>query len=131
VNCIRECVLNVLKGNIKLPGCNTRKLNKHKAAPRKVAERHGSLSGKKRLIVQRGGFLLPLLAAILRTIASLIFKAQINMLRKMYLVPADHYHRGTNDATLSPRLASGRKAAADVKKYTIHMKSGSQVSRIR
>ena len=73
VNCISECVLNVLNGNIKLLGCNTRKLKKYMSALRKVADRHVSLSGKKRLIVQRGGFLLPLLSAILHTIASLIF----------------------------------------------------------
>jgi len=31
VNCISECVMNVLNGNIKLPGCVTRKLQKHKS----------------------------------------------------------------------------------------------------
>jgi hypothetical protein len=67
-NCISECVLNVLNGN--LP-CNTRKLRKHKVSPRKFADRHVSLSGKKRLIVQRGGFLLPPLSAILPTIVGL------------------------------------------------------------
>jgi len=82
VNCISEYVLNVLNGNIKLSGCNTRKLIKYKSALRKVADRHVSLSGKKRLIVQRGGFLLPLLSAILHTIASLIFKP-VKMLRNM------------------------------------------------
>ena len=72
MNCIRVCVLNVLNGNINLSGCNTRKLQKYKTAVRKVADRHVSLSGKKRLIVQRGRFLMPLLDAILPTIASLI-----------------------------------------------------------
>ena len=66
MNCISECVLNVLNGNIILSGCNTRRLNKYKFALRKVTERHVSLSGKKRLIVQRGGFLLPLLGSILQ-----------------------------------------------------------------
>jgi len=74
VNCISECVLNVLNGNIQLSGCKTRKLKKFKSAFRKVADRHISLSAKKRLIVQRGGFRLNLLSAILPTIASLIFK---------------------------------------------------------
>ena len=73
MNCISDCELNVLNGNIKLLDCNTRKMQKYKAALRKVADRHLSLSGKKRLIVQRGGFLFPLLGAILPTIASLIF----------------------------------------------------------
>ena len=74
VNCISECLLNVLNGNLKLSDSNARKMQKYKCALRKVADRHVSLSGKKRLTVQRGGFLLPLLSAILPTIASLIFK---------------------------------------------------------
>ena len=74
VNCISEYVLNVLNGNLKLSGCNTHKLLKYMSALRKVADKHMSFSGQKRLIVQRGGYLLPLLCAILPTIASLIFK---------------------------------------------------------
>ena len=46
VNCISECVLNVLTVNVKLSGCNTRKLKEHKPAVRKVADREVSLSGK-------------------------------------------------------------------------------------
>ena len=38
-NCISECVLKILNGNIKLTGCYTRKLQKHKAALREVADR--------------------------------------------------------------------------------------------
>jgi len=70
VNYISECVLNVLNGNIKLPGCNKRKL-KNKPALRNFSE-STSLSGKKRLMIQSGEFLQHLLAAILPTIASLI-----------------------------------------------------------
>jgi len=46
VNCISECVLNVLNSDIKFSTCNTRKLQKFKAALRKVADRQVSLSGK-------------------------------------------------------------------------------------
>jgi len=46
-NCMNECVLNVLNDDINLSSCNTRNLKKHKAALRKVADRHVSLSGKK------------------------------------------------------------------------------------
>ena len=74
VNFISECFLNVLNGNVKLTGRDTHKLQKHKAALRKVADRHFSLSGKKKLIVQRGGILLPLLSAVLPTIANLILR---------------------------------------------------------
>ena len=71
VNSVSECARNVLNGNIKLTRCNTRKLRKHKAALRKVADKRVSLSSKKKLIVQRGGFLLPPWSAIFPKIASL------------------------------------------------------------
>jgi len=61
-------------GNIKLTVCDTRKLQKHKAALRKVSDRRVPLASKKKLLVQRGEFLLPLLSAILPTPASLIFR---------------------------------------------------------
>jgi len=74
VNYISVCVLNVLNCNIKLSVCNTRKLQKYKAALRNVTARHVALSGKKRLVFQHEGFLLPLLGAILPTTTSLIHK---------------------------------------------------------
>jgi len=93
---ISECVLNALNGNIKLTGCSKPNLRKHKAALRKVADKRVSLSSKKKFIVQNGGFLLPLLSAVLPTIASLISDRLIKtcvkiMLRKMYLVSADRF----------------------------------------
>jgi hypothetical protein len=72
VNCISECVLNVLNDNITLTGCEKRKLSKHKLVQRKLVYRKVPLQGTKRLIVQSGGFLLPFLAAFLPTLASLI-----------------------------------------------------------
>ena len=74
VHCISECILNVLNGNIKLTGCDTSKLQKHKAALLKVSDKRLPLSAKKKIIVQHGGFLLPLLGAIRPTLASLIFQ---------------------------------------------------------
>ena len=41
---------------------------------RKLADKRVSLTSKKKAIVQRGGFLLTLLGAVLPTIASLLFK---------------------------------------------------------
>ena len=77
VNCISECVLIVLNSNIKLTGCVTRKLQIRKAALRKISDRHVPLSKKKKLIVQRGGYLLPLLSAVIPTLASLIFRNHV------------------------------------------------------
>ena len=70
-NCISECVLNAPNGNIALTGCDSRKRRKQKQALRKLFDRQVPLPGKKRLIVQRGGFVLPLLPAVLSTLASL------------------------------------------------------------
>ena len=53
-------------------GREKRKLNKHKLVLRKVVDRLVPLPGKERLIVQSGDFLVPLLAAVLPTLASLI-----------------------------------------------------------
>jgi len=72
VNCISERVLNVPNGNIALTGCEKRKHRKHKLPLRTLVDKQVSLPDKKRLIVQRGGFLLPLLAAVLPTLDSLI-----------------------------------------------------------
>ena len=64
--------LNVLNGNLKLSDCKKRKLKKYKAILRKIADKHLS-SAKKRLINQRGGFLLPLLSAALPVLADIFF----------------------------------------------------------
>ena len=74
VKSICEFVLNVLNGNVKFSGCVTRKLRKHKAVLRKVADKRVPIFSKKKFIVQRGGFLLPLLSAVLPALATLIFK---------------------------------------------------------
>src|SRR5215469_3030864 len=71
VNIINECALNLLRGTVKLTDCQKRKLRKHRAILRRLADKHVSLSAKKQAIVQRGGFLLPLLSAVLPPIASL------------------------------------------------------------
>jgi hypothetical protein len=67
-------VLNVLNGNVGLTSCAKRKLQNHKVVLRKVADKRVLLSSKKRLIVQKGGFLLPLLTAVLPALASYIFR---------------------------------------------------------
>jgi len=74
VKTLSECSLNPLRSNVKLTPCQKRKLRKHILHLRKLADKRVSLSSKKKAIVQRGGFLLPLLGVVLPTIASLIFK---------------------------------------------------------
>jgi hypothetical protein len=71
---ISECILNVLNGNIKLSDCTKRKLKKYKTSLRTLVDKRTPLSAKKRVIIQKGGFLLPLLTTVLTTLASLIFR---------------------------------------------------------
>jgi len=91
VNSISECILNVLNGNVKLSGCSKGKLRNYKALLRKVADKRVPLSNKKKSIVHREGFLLPLPSAVLPAICRLIFFPEKIMLRRMYLVPAEKY----------------------------------------
>ena len=72
---LSECSLNLLRGNVKLTPCQKRTLRKYRLHLRKLADKRVSLSAKKKAIVQRGGFLLPLLGAVLPTIASVLFKS--------------------------------------------------------
>jgi len=74
VKILSECSLNLLRGNVKLKPCLKRKLRKHRAHLRKLADKSVSLSSIKKDNVRRRCFLLSLLGAVLPTIASLIFK---------------------------------------------------------
>ena len=71
VNCISQCVMNVLNSKGAQTGCVNLKLSKHRLAFRMLVARRVLLQGKKRLIVQRGGVILPLMKAVLPTLASL------------------------------------------------------------
>ena len=75
VKSICEGALNVLQGNIPLRACSKRKIHIYKNVLGKVAEKSVSLATKRKFISQRGGFLLPLLSAILPTIAGILFRS--------------------------------------------------------
>jgi len=64
---ISECALNVLRGSVKLSACKKRKLRKFRHQLRTVVDKHVPLAPKKKLIIQRGGFLVPILTAVLPT----------------------------------------------------------------
>ena len=63
--------MNVLNGNMTQIACYTLKFRNHKFAIRKLVDKHECSSDKMLLILQRGRFLLLLLAAVLRTLATL------------------------------------------------------------
>lgn len=67
--CLRECALNVLKGNVSLSKHQFNRLKRFKQNLRDISKKKTSL--KKRLqIEQRGGFLSSLLVPIVGSIAS-------------------------------------------------------------
>ena len=73
-NCISECILNVLKANLKVSESAKQKLRKHKSLFLKVADNRVTPSAKNRLINQRGGYLLPLHSPVLHNLANLLFR---------------------------------------------------------
>ena len=73
VNSVCECALNLLHDNVKLSDCTRRKLRKYRRQLRTFVDRRLPLARKKMLIIQRRGFLVPLLTAVLPTLASLIY----------------------------------------------------------
>ena len=75
LNSISECVLNMLNGNIELRNCPKPKLKKQKLNLRSLAYKRLPFTAKKRIIVQGGGFLLPMLTAVLPTLARLLFQS--------------------------------------------------------
>lgn len=71
VRYICECALNILRGNVPLSSKHKNKLKRHASILRKLASTQGSLSGKKKIILQKGGAFLPvLLAPILGSLIS-------------------------------------------------------------
>jgi len=76
VKSISECVLNVLRNNLQMSECQKKRLQKFKGSLRALADKRVSISAKRRLINLRGGFLVPLLSAILTTISSLIYRSR-------------------------------------------------------
>ena len=93
VNTISESVFKVLKGNLKLAECQ-KKLENFRVQFHSVVRRRVSLSVYKKLINQRGRFLMPLLSAILPNVASLIFRSRDSW-RKHYCVKCTSYHQNT------------------------------------
>lgn len=72
INCICECIHNVLKGKVPLEESAKKKLKKYKDLLRKLV-RKSTNQIRKRLIIQRGGSFLPIiLGSILASLVSSI-----------------------------------------------------------
>ena len=72
---ICECVLNVCNGNVKLIKEDHKKLKKYRKIFKKLLDKGYSLSEKKKLLVQKGGFLQFLIPAIVTGLSSIISSA--------------------------------------------------------
>lgn len=74
INSIIECVDNLLQDNIPLGQSEFKKVAKYKSTLRKLVKR-SPLAEKKKLLIQRGGFLEYLIPAAVSVISSLISNA--------------------------------------------------------
>lgn len=71
--CLRECAVNILKGNLSLTKGQVSKLKKYKKQIRDISKK--KTSQKRRLqIEQKGGFLPALLAPVLGAVLGGLFK---------------------------------------------------------
>ena len=78
LNSICECVLNVLNGNLRISDSTKRKLRNFRTSLRSLVDKRLPLVSKRRVIQQRGVFLLPLLSAVLSALAGLLFRQATN-----------------------------------------------------
>ena len=72
---ICECILNIINGQIKLSKEDFEKLKPYKNLFRKLLTKNTKIKEKKRLIIQKGGFLQILIPAIISGLASIISSA--------------------------------------------------------
>lgn len=72
IRCICECVVNTLKGNVPLEHREKEHLSKYKTTLRRIAAKQGNWKTKRKIVLQRGGFLPyiigPILSALLTRI---------------------------------------------------------------
>lgn len=74
VNCITECIFNVLKGKVPLKNTEKCKLRKHKNILRKLVSK-GRNKERKQIFVQKGGAFLPIiLGSVLSALLGSIIK---------------------------------------------------------
>ena len=72
INVLQDCVYNVLRGNVKLPKGVDRHLDKYKSVLRKFVYEKANVARKRKLLIQKGGFLPFLIPAAIDTTARLI-----------------------------------------------------------
>ena len=75
---LKEVAHNLLQGKLKVP--EVKKLKRHKHSIRKLVKKNSSLKSKRKLLIQKGGFLplmiTPLLSAIGSVTGKVIYEAK-------------------------------------------------------
>jgi hypothetical protein len=75
LKCLSECAYNVINSNVPVDDGQLRKLTRHKTIVRALACRKTSLKSKRRKVInQKGGFLLALLAPVLTALVENLIK---------------------------------------------------------
>lgn len=74
INCITECIFNVLKGKVPLKDKERSMLKKHKSVLRKLISK-GKSKVRKQIFVQKGGAFLPI---ILGSVLSALLGSIVN-----------------------------------------------------
>ena len=72
INKICECILNITEGRVKISSQDLEKLKPYKNLFRKLIKKNIKIKEKKKLIIQKGGFLQILIPAIISGLASII-----------------------------------------------------------
>lgn len=72
IRSICECVFNTLRGNVPLERSEIKRLEKYKTTLRRISGKRGNWREKRKLLVQRGGFLPYIIGPILSVLLSRI-----------------------------------------------------------
>ena len=70
--CICEIIDNLLQGTVRLSPAQKKTLSKHKSILRQLANKKRAVTEKKKILVQKGGFLPAVLAPVLSVAATLL-----------------------------------------------------------
>ena len=94
IKAIVECAINTLNGNRKLIKDEKSKLSKYKNHLRALVNPKISFTSKRKLLVQKGGFIFPMLIIILSSVIGTLLIIIVKMtLQRMILVPPKQWEK--------------------------------------
>jgi hypothetical protein len=78
IKAVVECAINTLNGNHKLTKEDKSKLTKYKSRLRALVNPIISFKSKRKLLIQKGGFIVPLLTSILTSVIGTLISGNNN-----------------------------------------------------